>query len=69
VQVEPIKPTLKAPGSKRLKLKYDKPHSSFAFKFNLRRYTLGLALQLQLPPADVIHRLAGAYTRPLSAQR
>jgi hypothetical protein len=36
-----MKPTLKAPGSKRLKLKYDKMLSSFAFKFNLRRYTGG----------------------------
>ena len=38
-QVDPIKPTLKAPGSKRLKLKYDELLSSFAFNFNLRRYT------------------------------
>ena len=41
VQVDPIKPTLKAPGTKRLKLKYDKLLSSFAFNFNLRHYTLG----------------------------
>ena len=39
VQVGPMKPTLKAPGTKRLKLKYDVPLSNFAFKFNLRRYT------------------------------
>jgi len=39
VQVDPIKPTLKAPGTERLKLKYDEPPSNFAFKFNLRRYT------------------------------
>jgi hypothetical protein len=39
VQVDPIKPTLTAPGSKRLKLKHDEPLSSSAFKFNLRRYT------------------------------
>jgi hypothetical protein len=38
-QVDPIKPTLKAPGTKRLKLKYDEPLSKFAFKFNLRRYS------------------------------
>jgi hypothetical protein len=38
VQVDPIKPTLKAPGTKRLKLDYDEPLSEFAFKFNLRRY-------------------------------
>jgi len=30
VQVDPNKPTLKAPGTKRLKLKYDKVLSSFA---------------------------------------
>jgi hypothetical protein len=38
VQVDPIKPTLKAPGTKRLKLKFDILLSNFAFKFNLRRY-------------------------------
>ena len=41
MQVVPIKPTLKAPGTKRLKLKYDATLSNFAFKFNLRRYTVG----------------------------
>jgi len=38
VQVNPIKPTSKAPGSKCLKLRYDGPLSKFAFKFNFRRY-------------------------------
>jgi hypothetical protein len=38
VHVEPIKPTLRAPGTKRLKLKCDKLLSSFAFKIKLRRY-------------------------------
>ena len=38
VQVEPMKPTLKVPGTKRLNLKYDELLSSFAFNFNLRRY-------------------------------
>jgi len=38
VQVDPIKPTLKAPGTKRLKLKRDGPLSSFGFKFNLSPY-------------------------------
>jgi hypothetical protein len=37
VQLDPIKPTLKAPGIKLLKLKYGKPRSIFAFKFNWRR--------------------------------
>jgi hypothetical protein len=39
VQVPPIKPTLKAPGIKGLKLRCDDPPSNFAFKFNFRRYT------------------------------
>ena len=33
-------PVLKAPGIKLLKLKYGKPLSKFAFKFNLRRYNM-----------------------------
>ena len=38
MQVDPIRPTLKAPGTKRLRLKSDEPLSNFAFKFELRRY-------------------------------
>ena len=38
MQVDPIKPTLKPPRTKRLKLQHDEPLSSFAFNFNLRRY-------------------------------
>jgi len=41
VQVAPIKPTLKPPGTKHLKLKCDIVLSTFAFKFKLRRYTMG----------------------------
>jgi hypothetical protein len=40
VHVDPIKPTLKAPGNKLLKVKCDKPLSKFAFKINLRRYNV-----------------------------
>ena len=40
MQVDPIKPVLKAPGSMLLKLRCDGPLSSVAFNFNLRRYTL-----------------------------
>ena len=40
VQVDPINPTLKAPRNERLTLKYDELLSTFAFKFNLRRYTV-----------------------------
>jgi len=38
VQVDPIKPILKPPGTKHLKLKCEIMFSTFAFKFNLRRY-------------------------------
>jgi hypothetical protein len=38
VQVDPIKPVLKEPGTKHLNAKYDKLLSNAAFKFNLRRY-------------------------------
>jgi hypothetical protein len=39
VQVDPMKPMLKGPKAKRLKVKYYKLLSNFAFRFNLRRYT------------------------------
>jgi len=39
VQVGPIKPKLKPPVSKRLKLKSDILLSTSAFKLNLRRYS------------------------------
>ena len=39
MQVDPIKPALKAPESKPLKLEHEKALSKYAFKFNLRRST------------------------------
>ena len=39
MQVDPIKPKLKPPGTKRWKLKRVILLSNFAFKFNLRRYS------------------------------
>jgi len=39
VQVDPITPNLKAPGTGRLKLIYDKLLSSFAFDSNMRRFS------------------------------
>ena len=42
MQVDPIKPTSKPPGTKSLKVKYDKLLSNFAFNFNLRRCTWGV---------------------------
>jgi len=38
VRFEPMKPTSKPPGTKRLKVKYDTVLSTFAFNFKLRRY-------------------------------
>ena len=43
VQVDPIRPTLNAPGTKRLKLKHDGPLSNFVLKTNLRRFNEGLS--------------------------
>jgi len=38
MQADPIKPKLKAPGTKRLKLKSDELLANFALTCNLRRY-------------------------------
>ena len=57
VQVEPMKPKLKAPGTNRLKLNSDTLLSSFAFNFNLRRYSWALRTTSS-------NSSAGAYTRP-----
>ena len=59
MQVDPIKPKLKPPGTKRLKLKYDIMHSSFALGFNLRRYTMDIramytAVNDSLSPAEIL---------------
>ena len=43
VQVDPIKPKLKAPGTKRLKLNCGMLLSTCGFKFSLRCYTKGHA--------------------------
>jgi hypothetical protein len=46
-----MNPTLKAPGTKRLKLKCDVLLLNIAFKFNLRRYPEGVAtLHAELKP-------------------
>ena len=37
MHADPIKSTLKAPGTQRLKLKYERLLSSFAFNVNSRR--------------------------------
>ena len=53
VQVDPMKPALKAPDSNRLKLEHEKTLSNFAFNFNLRRYT-----------KPDVNATAGFYTYP-----
>ena len=40
VQVDPITPALKALGTHLLILECDEPLSTFAFKINMRRYTM-----------------------------
>ena len=41
MQIEPMTSELKAPGTKRLKLKSDEPLSSFVYNFVLRCYIKG----------------------------
>jgi len=60
VQVDPIKPTLKAPATECLKLKYDKPLSIFAFEFNLRRYILARLHGMQGVQPGLVHIDAAA---------
>jgi len=63
VQVDTIKPTLKAPGTKRLKLKYVGSLSNVALNINLRRYMTDCDHECDLAEPE-----AGAYTRPLLTQ-
>jgi hypothetical protein len=55
VQVDPVKPTLKPPGTKRLKLNCDESMSNFACNFNLRRYSkVSMRHPYMLPDVSVI---------------
>jgi hypothetical protein len=61
VQGDPIKPTLKSPGTKRLKLQYDGPLlSNSAFKATLRRYIEAEGVKLPSQPQDVDASADGA---------
>ena len=60
MQVDPIKPTLKAPGTEHLTLKYDKLVSCFAFKLCMRRYILALMDALGVRRAALLGHSAGA---------
>ena len=48
-----MKPMLKAPGTKRLKLKYDKLNSTFAFNFNMRLYSKVIIGDMECTDAKV----------------
>ena len=78
VQVDPIKPTLEAPGIKLKTLNRGKPLSKFALKCNLRLYTLGLYAALtvtanyvlvltMLPAALLLHAKVGRCRLTLSS--
>jgi serine/threonine protein kinase len=57
-----MKPMLKAPGTKRLKLEYNKLLSSFAFNFNLRRYNVTdkLYVMMEFVPRNLLEILEDA---------
>ena len=64
VQVDPLKPKLKAPGTKRLKVSGDILLSTSALKSDMRRYIKGpSALAVPSPSMTVLE--AGAHTHPL----
>jgi len=66
VQVDPIKPMLKPPGTQHLKLKCDIVLSTFAFNFNLHHCSAGEDRQrLRGSLRAAVAGVAGAYTRPL----
>jgi len=65
-----MRPTLKLPGSKRVKLYHKKLLSNFAFNFNVRRYIGGLCFVLdrlglyRTRKATQLRFEVWAYTRP-----
>jgi len=66
VQVDPIKPKLKLPGTNRLKLQCDEPLSNIALNINLRRYDEDdddEDAPRKKPRKNAANK-AGAYTRP-----
>ena len=50
VQVDPVKPMLKPPGTMLLKVRSDGPLSNVAFKLNLRHYSAVLTHAAPPPP-------------------
>ena len=68
MQVDPIKPVLKAPGSILLKLRNDGPLSDFAFHFNLRCFSEGKLATCAENFAFAVLAAGGA-NRPMSVDR
>jgi hypothetical protein len=58
-----MKPTLKAPEAKRLKLNYDELLSKFTSNFNLRRYTEDMSWRV---PDRIIREVVGRCRLTLS---
>jgi len=61
-----MKPILKTPVTQRLKLTCDILLSTSAFRFNLRRYSVGEEAVVWCGPPPGAHLLAGGVTHPYS---
>ena len=62
VQVAPMNPMLKPPENKRLTLKYDLLLLSFAFNFNLRRYTEAVEMYCRADRWEHAHKAGSLLT-------
>ena len=67
MQVDPIITTVKAPGTKRLKLTYDEQLSDVAFNFNVRRYVEAVPVAAPAGLGDEARRQLAAAQEELSA--
>ena len=66
MQIDPIKPALQAPGTKRSKLEFDEQRSKFALTFKLRRYSKTVSRSLVLVVSmgyGVVRPTLGGLTR------
>jgi len=65
----PINPTFKASRTTRLKLQFDEPPSSVAFKLNLRRYIKGLAKAWKAGPGRcrMLHHTSSSAAQTLAS--
>jgi len=68
VQVDPMKPNLKSPGNKHLILQCDRLLSTFAFKFDLRRYTLDSTPRRRLRRGRITSKLSASVSPSTSSR-